>query len=95
MAKLRLSKMFKSTVSHIFTNPATSLYPYVEPQLPEDSRGQPIFDFMLCVGCGLCSKDCPSQAIEIVKLMDTSALNLELIDVSFVINVLKLAEEGQ
>ena len=67
MAKLRVSKMFKRAISHIFTHPATSLYPYVEPQLPKDSRGRPIFDATLCVGCGLCSKDCPSQAIEMVE----------------------------
>jgi formate hydrogenlyase subunit 6/NADH:ubiquinone oxidoreductase subunit I len=67
MAKLHMSKMFRRATSNFFTKPATSLYPFVEPQLPENSRGRPIFDVTLCVGCGLCSKYCPAKAIEMVE----------------------------
>jgi formate hydrogenlyase subunit 6/NADH:ubiquinone oxidoreductase subunit I len=59
--------MFRRAGSNIFKKPATSKYPFVKPQLPSDSRGRPIFDVTLCIGCGLCSKDCPSKAIEMVE----------------------------
>jgi formate hydrogenlyase subunit 6/NADH:ubiquinone oxidoreductase subunit I len=65
--KLRIPQIFKSTVSCFFTKPATTMYPYVKPQLPDNFRGQPIFDIRLCVGCGLCGKECPSRAIEMVE----------------------------
>jgi formate hydrogenlyase subunit 6/NADH:ubiquinone oxidoreductase subunit I len=38
----------------------------VKPQLPDDFRGQPEFDFSSCIGCGICSRDCPANAIEMV-----------------------------
>ena len=68
MAKSRISPMLKRAVSHIFTQPATTKYPFVKPKLPEDFRGLQIFDITLCVSCGLCSRDCPAKAIEMVEV---------------------------
>ena len=64
--KLRFPKMFKRAASQVLGKPATSMYPYVKLELPESFRGQPIFNFELCVGCGFCSKECPSRAVEMV-----------------------------
>ena len=36
--KSRISPMLKRAVSHIFTKPATTKYPFVKPTLPEDFR---------------------------------------------------------
>jgi len=66
--KARISPMFRRAVSHIFTKPATKQYPFVKPILPEDYRGQQVFDSKLCIGCGLCSRDCPAKAIEMVDV---------------------------
>ena len=60
--------MWKRTASHIFTKPATTKYPFVKPTLPEDFRGQQVFDIKLCIACGLCSRDCPAKAIEMVDV---------------------------
>ena len=46
--KPRLSPMWKRTISHIFTKPATTKYPFVKPELPEDFRGKPIYTVNTC-----------------------------------------------
>ena len=40
--------MWKRTVSHIFTKPATTKYPFVKPTLPEDFRGKPEYTIKTC-----------------------------------------------
>ena len=60
--------MWKRTVSNIFKKPATTKYPFVKPKLPDDFRGLQVFDIKLCVSCGLCSRDCPAKAIEMVEV---------------------------
>jgi formate hydrogenlyase subunit 6/NADH:ubiquinone oxidoreductase subunit I len=43
-----LSPMWKRTVSHIFTKPATTKYPFVKPKLPDDYRGKPDYTIRTC-----------------------------------------------
>jgi NADH-quinone oxidoreductase subunit I len=65
--KLRLPTMAKKVMEQVFTKPAASgKYPFVKPELSDNFRGEPVFDFDLCIGCGLCSRDCPTKAIEMV-----------------------------
>jgi hydrogenase-4 component H len=66
--KIRLTPMLKKTVRSIFAKPATTRYPFVKPELPPSFRGHPQVDTSLCVGCGLCSRNCPSKAIEMVEV---------------------------
>jgi formate hydrogenlyase subunit 6/NADH:ubiquinone oxidoreductase subunit I len=68
LGKKALSPMIKEVLSQIFTKPATSKYPLVKASVPEDFRGKQVFDINLCVGCGLCSRDCPAKAIEMVEV---------------------------
>jgi NADH-quinone oxidoreductase subunit I len=67
--KLHLPSIAKKTMEQVFTKPAASdKYPFLKPELSDNFRGQPIFDFDLCIGCGLCSRDCPAKAIEMVPI---------------------------
>jgi len=54
--KSRISPIFKRAVSHLFTKPATTKYPFVKPQLPADSRGKLVYEIKDCnaidFGCG-------------------------------------------
>jgi formate hydrogenlyase subunit 6/NADH:ubiquinone oxidoreductase subunit I len=60
--------MAKKVMEQVFTKPAASgKYPFVKPELSDNFRGEPVFDFDLCIGCGLCSRDCPTKAIEMVQ----------------------------
>jgi formate hydrogenlyase subunit 6/NADH:ubiquinone oxidoreductase subunit I len=42
------SPMWKRTVSHVFTKPATTKYPFEKPKLPDDMRGQIIYEIKDC-----------------------------------------------
>jgi formate hydrogenlyase subunit 6/NADH:ubiquinone oxidoreductase subunit I len=47
-SKSRISPIFKRAVSHIFTKPATTKYPFVKPKLPPDSRGKLVYEIKSC-----------------------------------------------
>ena len=58
----------KEAISSLFKKPATRRYPFVKTPVADNFRGKQIFDIKKCVGCGLCSKDCPAKAIEMVMV---------------------------
>ncbi len=60
--------MVKEVLSQIFKSPATQKYPFVKPQMPEGFRGRQILNIDECISCGLCSRDCPAAAIEMVDV---------------------------
>jgi len=60
--------MIKELLSQLFRKPATSKYPFVKAEVPEGFRGKQVYDPDLCISCGLCSRDCPAKAIEMVEV---------------------------
>jgi formate hydrogenlyase subunit 6/NADH:ubiquinone oxidoreductase subunit I len=76
--KPHLDEMLKKAASQMVGKPVTSSYPFVKLELPESFRGQPFFNVELCVGCGLCSRECPLKAIEMVSIGDKKRPQLKL-----------------
>jgi len=76
--KLRIPSFAKRAIEQTFSKSAKEKYPFVKPQLAENFRGQPIFDSSLCIGCGLCSRDCPAKAIEMVTIDEKKRPQLNL-----------------
>jgi formate hydrogenlyase subunit 6/NADH:ubiquinone oxidoreductase subunit I len=66
--KSSISPMVKELLSQLFRKPATSKYPFVKAVVPEGFRGKQVYDINLCISCGLCSRDCPAKAIEMVEV---------------------------
>ncbi|MGC8998395.1 MAG: 4Fe-4S binding protein [Candidatus Bathyarchaeia archaeon] len=64
----RLSPILKEVLVHLFKKPATRKYPEERPRVPEGFRGRQVFDISLCISCGLCARDCPAKAIEMVEV---------------------------
>src|SRR4030043_1482404 len=66
--KSTISPMIREALSNLFKKPATGKYPFVKAEVPKGFRGKQVFDINLCVSCGLCSRDCPAKAIEMIEV---------------------------
>jgi formate hydrogenlyase subunit 6/NADH:ubiquinone oxidoreductase subunit I len=64
----RVGKMFAETMRHVLKRPATVKYPYVRVEMPAKFRGKIKFDPDKCIGCKACMRDCPANAIRIIKV---------------------------
>jgi formate hydrogenlyase subunit 6/NADH:ubiquinone oxidoreductase subunit I len=62
--------MLVQLFASLFTKPATVMYPAVKAKMPEKFRGRLQFVRENCIGCRLCMRDCPSNAIQIRKVGD-------------------------
>jgi formate hydrogenlyase subunit 6/NADH:ubiquinone oxidoreductase subunit I len=66
--KTSIAPMIKESLAHLFIKPATCKYPFVKCEVPAGFRGRQVYDINLCISCGLCSRDCPAKAIEMVEV---------------------------
>jgi formate hydrogenlyase subunit 6/NADH:ubiquinone oxidoreductase subunit I len=61
-------RMLGEVLRSVFKKPATVLYPAQELKMPDKYRGKLSFSPEQCIGCKLCMRDCPTQAITINKV---------------------------
>lgn len=63
-------KMVPYLLSMLVKKPSTIKYPFVKAEVAKDFRGALKFDKEKCIGCKICTRVCPSNAIEIEKVAD-------------------------
>jgi len=64
MANLKIGRM---VMRSLFRKPATLMYPVVERDYTERTRGHIEVDMDVCILCGICDKKCPTDAITVDK----------------------------
>jgi formate hydrogenlyase subunit 6 len=68
MRKIRLPQMMREIALALFKKPFTREYPFVKSNPTKGFRGRQIFHPDRCISCGLCARDCPAGAIEMVEV---------------------------
>lgn len=64
---MSILRMSKSLFKNLFHGPYTVAYPVKQKEKYERTRGKIMVDIDDCIFCGMCSKRCPTGAIDIEK----------------------------
>ncbi len=67
---IRPGMMLRQVLGSLFKKSATSRYPLKKSAMPDHYRGKIICRPELCIGCMMCVRDCPSNAINIRPVGD-------------------------
>jgi formate hydrogenlyase subunit 6/NADH:ubiquinone oxidoreductase subunit I len=65
---MRIGTMLGDLARSLFRRPATRRYPRERPAVSERLRGALRWNPARCTGCGMCVRDCPANAIELITL---------------------------
>ncbi|AKL97420.1 4Fe-4S binding protein [Endomicrobium proavitum] len=65
-----IGSVLLEVIKSLFKKPATSNYPKTKREIHNSYAGMISFEQDKCIGCSLCVRNCPANAIKITKLAD-------------------------
>lgn len=65
---MKIGTMLTDVFSAFLSKPITQKYPSQRTPAPEKLRGRLFWEHNRCSGCGLCVKDCPANALEVITI---------------------------
>jgi formate hydrogenlyase subunit 6/NADH:ubiquinone oxidoreductase subunit I len=65
---MKIAAFLPELLRHLFKKPATVDYPFKKLEVPENFRGTPYLNPVMCIVCRACERDCPAEAIEITSV---------------------------
>lgn len=65
---MKIGTMLTDVISAFLSKPITQKYPSQRTPTPEKLRGRLFWEHNRCSGCGLCVKDCPANALEVITI---------------------------
>jgi ferredoxin len=65
---MKLGAMLGDVIRSLFKTPITEYYPYQKKAAPQRLRGKLLWNRESCTGCGLCAKDCPAGALDVIVI---------------------------
>lgn len=63
-----IGAMFGDIARALFKKPVTEKYPFNKKDSPSRLRGMLHYDSTKCIGCMMCVRDCPANAIDIITV---------------------------
>lgn len=67
---IRPGAMLYEVLRHLTKKVATVFYPFIKIEMADKFRGKLNFHSENCIGCKMCMRDCPANAINIIKIGD-------------------------
>ncbi|MBI9044392.1 MAG: 4Fe-4S binding protein [Anaerolineaceae bacterium] len=65
---MKIGAMLGDIVQSLFKKPVTENYPFEQKPAPLNFRGKLTWDAEKCVGCNLCVRECPANALELIVI---------------------------
>lgn len=65
---MRGPRLLKLVLKNLFSKPVTVQYPRERTDVEPDFRGLQYVNLAKCIGCSLCSLECPADAIKMVPI---------------------------
>lgn len=64
---MSMLQMAKTVFRNLLTNPATQMYPFKKKAFYKNTRGKVGIKIEDCIFCGMCSRKCPTGALEVTR----------------------------
>jgi formate hydrogenlyase subunit 6/NADH:ubiquinone oxidoreductase subunit I len=62
---MNIALMLRDVLTSLVHRPVTERYPFERRPVPSRLRGKVLWNAAKCIGCGLCVRDCPAEALEL------------------------------